>query len=96
MKSDLQLSSVEDIDRKRTILSFAGGLGISLGSFFLFFLFWANLIPLCLRVVSRVPVISGSFAMSMLPVILLLAVMLGVFFGTVLQEQRRRHRRSIS
>jgi uncharacterized BrkB/YihY/UPF0761 family membrane protein len=96
MNSGVKLFSAEDIDRKRTIVSVVGGLGISAVFLYLLFLFSALLPSLCLRILKVSPALDGSVAMSMVPVILvvlILSVILAVLFGTMLQERYRKHRR---
>lgn len=99
MNSGAKLFSAEGIDRKRTIVSVVGGLGVSTFFLYLLFLFSTVLPSLCLRILRVSPALDGSVALSMVPVVLVvlfLSVILAVLFGTMLQERYRKHRRFLA
>lgn len=99
MNCGVKLFPAEDIDRKRMIVSIAGGLGLSAVFLYLLFLFSTLLPSLCLHILKVSPALDSSVVMSMVPVILVvvfLSVILAVLFGTMLRERYRKHRCFIS
>lgn len=94
-----KLFSAEGIDRKRMIVSVAGGLGLSLLFLYLLLLFSTALPSLCLRILKADPTLDSSIAISFTPVVLVvlfLSVILAVLFGAMVQGRYRKHGRFIA